>query len=199
MPSVFASSPLTPQSSPEKDISPFIYLDMPHSLYQKKLDLSLSTFCGGLNFTWSTDKPILSAAPPRSWGQSTWNLYEVIFWVGLRVETRVSPPPAVYLSRKCIIPCTRHVRALVFLATIFQAKWKKRLQWWDRFLWNLKCSKLRVINKPIAPFQDLGDIDPGLLEGLHKLEDYAGGDEEDVFGVDFTVRRSACGSCYSGG
>lgn len=40
-------------------------------------------------------------------------------------------------------------------------------------------------------FQDLGDIDPGLLQGLQKLEAYDGGDEEDVFGVDFRVRKSA--------
>lgn len=48
-------------------------------------------------------------------------------------------------------------------------------------------------------FQDLGDIDPGLLQGLQKMEAYAGGDEEDVFGVDFRVRRSAREPCYGGG
>lgn len=125
MPSVFASSPLTPQSSPEKDISPFIYLDMPHSLYQKKLDLSLSTFCGGLNFTWSTDKPILSAAPPRSWGQSTWNLYEVIFWVGLRVETRVSPPPRCLFISKMHHSLHPTCARSCFLGNHFSSKMKK--------------------------------------------------------------------------
>ncbi|CAM9338819.1 unnamed protein product [Ectocarpus sp. 4 AP-2014] len=35
--------------------------------------------------------------------------------------------------------------------------------------------------------QDLGDIDPGLLKGFHQLRDYDGGDDEDVFGLDFRV------------
>lgn len=35
--------------------------------------------------------------------------------------------------------------------------------------------------------QDLGDIDPGLLQGFQRLRDYDGGDDEDVFGIDFRV------------
>ncbi|CAN0139316.1 unnamed protein product, partial [Laminaria digitata] len=35
--------------------------------------------------------------------------------------------------------------------------------------------------------EDLGDVDPGLLQGLQQMKDYAGGDEEEVFGVDFRV------------
>lgn len=38
-------------------------------------------------------------------------------------------------------------------------------------------------------FQDLGDIDPDLLQGLQKMIDYDGDDVEDIFAVDFTVSR----------
>lgn len=39
----------------------------------------------------------------------------------------------------------------------------------------------------ICLFQDLGDVDPDLLQGLQQLTDYAGGDDEDVFGINFRV------------
>ncbi|CAN0339009.1 unnamed protein product [Laminaria digitata] len=48
----------------------------------------------------------------------------------------------------------------------------------------------KVLGQQLA-VEDLGDVDPDLLQGLQKLRDYAGGDDEDVFGVDFRVRRSA--------
>ena len=36
-------------------------------------------------------------------------------------------------------------------------------------------------------FQDLGDIDPDLLQGFQRLLEYDGGDDEDIFGLDFRV------------
>lgn len=39
--------------------------------------------------------------------------------------------------------------------------------------------------------QDLGDVDPDLLQGFEKLRDYDGGDDEDVFGIDFRVGGGA--------
>lgn len=41
----------------------------------------------------------------------------------------------------------------------------------------------------MCTWQDLGDIDPVLLQGLEKMRDYEGGDDEDVFCRDFRVRE----------
>ncbi|CAM9972017.1 unnamed protein product [Ectocarpus sp. 12 AP-2014] len=44
----------------------------------------------------------------------------------------------------------------------------------------------KVLGEQLS-LEDLGDIDPGLLKGFHQLRDYDGGDDEDVFGLDFRV------------